>query len=141
MRLVFRTVIVVAIVAIGTYLLGYWSLDQIGLSSWQTATPAAGPVSTSTARDRVGQLEAQAGKATQKVGEFASDAGLTAKIKSKMALDDGVRSRAIEVSTTDGVVTLTGTVASAAERERAVRLARETNGIKQVVDHLSVRLP
>ena len=55
-----------------------------------------------------------------------------------MALDDSVRARRIDVSTTDGVVTLAGTVGSAAERVQAVRLARDTKGITQVVDHLKV---
>jgi osmotically-inducible protein OsmY len=45
------------------------------------------------------------------------------------------------VSTTDGVVTLLGTIGSTAEHDRVVRLARETKGIKQVVDRLSVLLP
>ena len=89
----------------------------------------------------MGQLDAQAEKAANKVGDFLSDAELTTKIKSKMALDDSVRARTIDVSTTNGVVTLAGTVRSAAERDQAVRLARETNGVKQVVNHLSIRLP
>jgi hyperosmotically inducible periplasmic protein len=138
MRLVFRAVLIVAILAMGAYLLGFWSFDQVTLSSWRNATPVPGPVSTSTVRDRIGQLDAQTVKAAQQVGEFVSDAGLTAKIRSKMALDDSVRARTIGVSTIDGVVTLAGTVGSAAEHDRAVRLARETDGIKQVVDHLVV---
>jgi hyperosmotically inducible protein len=103
--------------------------------------PVVGTAGTSTAGERMGQLEAQAGKGAQEVGEYVSDAGLTAKIKAKMALDDNVRARTIEVSTTDGVVTLAGTVGSAVERDRAVGLARETKGIKRVVDHLNVVLP
>ena len=141
MRLVFRTVLVLAVIAMGTYVLGYWSFDQVKVGSWRSATPAAGPGGTNTARDRMGQLDARAGKAAQEVGDYVSDAGLTAKIKAKMALDDSVRARTIDVSTTGGVVTLAGTVGSAAERDRAVRLARDTKGIKQVVDHLNVLLP
>ena len=142
MRLLFGTVLVLALVAIGTYLLGYWSLDQVTLNSWRvTATAKSGPVSPSTGRDRMAQLDAQAGKAANKVSDFLSDAELTAKIKSKMALDDSVRARTIGVSTTDGVVTLAGTIGSAAERDRAVRLARDTNGVKRVVDHLKVVVP
>ena len=37
------------------------------------------------------------------------------------------------------VVTLTGTVDSAAERARAVQLARETAGVTSVTDHITVR--
>ncbi|MBK5298951.1 MAG: BON domain-containing protein [Vicinamibacteria bacterium] len=53
---------------------------------------------------------------------------LTAKIKSTMALDDNVSARAIDVDTSGTVVTLTGIVQSVDERERAVRLTRETQG-------------
>ena len=142
MRFLSRTVLVLALVAIGTYLLGYWSLNQVTANSWRVATtPAAGPAGTSTTRDRMGQLDAQAGKAANKVADFLSDAELTTKIRSKMALDDNVRARTIGVSTTDGVVTLTGTLGSGTEHDQAVRLARDTKGIKQVVDHLNVVVP
>jgi hyperosmotically inducible periplasmic protein len=141
MRRVFGVVLVLAIVAMGTYLLGYWSLDQVTTGSWRSATPAAEPRGTGTARDRMGRLDARATKAAHEVGDFVSDAGLTAKIKAKMALDDTVHARSVEVSTTDGVVTLAGTVGSGVERDRAVRLARETKGIKQVVDHINVLQP
>ena len=37
------------------------------------------------------------------------------------------------------VVTLSGTVRSAAERDRALSLARETEGVSRVVNRLDVR--
>jgi len=139
MRFLFKTVLVLALVAIGTYLLGYQSLDQV---PWRvTSTPTSGPTSTGTGRDRMAQVDAQAGKAAHTVSEFLSDAELTAKIRSKMALDDIVRARTIDVSTTGGIVTLKGTVGSATEHDQAMRLARDTKGIKEVVDHLKVLLP
>jgi osmotically-inducible protein OsmY len=49
-----------------------------------------------------------------------------------------VRARTIDVSTTDHVVTVSGTVRSQGEHDRAVELARETNGVTRVVDHLTV---
>jgi osmotically-inducible protein OsmY len=55
-----------------------------------------------------------------------------------MALDDFVKARAIDVDTTGSVVTLSGKVQSESERERAVRLARETVGVTNVVDRLQV---
>jgi len=142
MRFLFKTVLVLALVAIGTYLLGYWSLDQVTRNPWRvTSTPASGPTSTGTGRDRMAQVDAQAGKAAHTVSEFLSDAELTAKIRSKMALDDIVRARTIDVSTTGGIVTLKGTVGSATEHDQAMRLARDTKGIKEVVDHLKILLP
>jgi len=67
-----------------------------------------------------------------------SEAAITTKIKSKMALDDSVKARTIKVETTGTTVTLTGTVRSEEERQRAVRLARETDGITHVIDKLQV---
>ena len=63
---------------------------------------------------------------------------MTAKIKSKMTLDDLVQARTINVDTKDGVVTVKGRVRTEAERQRALQLARETAGVKAVVDRLVV---
>jgi hypothetical protein len=64
------------------------------------------------------------GDAAKKADQAVDAGALTLKIKSKMALDDMVKARTINVDTTGSVVTLTGTVQSNQERERAVRLAR-----------------
>ena len=76
--------------------------------------------------------------AAEHTEEALGEATITAKIKSKMALDDSVKARTINVTTTATTVTLTGTVRSEQERQRAVRLARETEGVTQVVDQLEV---
>ena len=142
MRLLFGTILVLALVAIGTYLLGYWSLDQVTVNSWRVATtPAAGPVSTSTTRDRMWATRRAGWEGREQGGRFSVGCRAHYQIRSKMALDDSGRARAIDVSTTDGVVTLAGTVGSGAEHAQAVRLARDTKGIKQVVDHLKVVVP
>ena len=89
---------------------------------------------------RAKEVGAKAGEKTAELANRAeavlNDGALTAKIKSKMALDDLVRARSIDVSTDAGVVTLGGTVRSAAERDRAVQLARETAGVNRVIDHM-----
>jgi osmotically-inducible protein OsmY len=56
-----------------------------------------------------------------------------------MALDDHVNARAINVDTSGSVATLTGVVASADERKRAMQLARDTEGITRVVDKLEIQ--
>jgi len=68
----------------------------------------------------------------------ASDAALTAKIKSKMALDDHVRAIDVDVDTRGNVVTLSGRVESEAIKQRALTLARDTEGVASVVDRLTV---
>jgi osmotically-inducible protein OsmY len=66
------------------------------------------------------------------------DAWLTAKIQAKYFLDDDVKGRRIDVDTRNGVVTLKGTVASESERRQAVALARNTDGVRDVTDQLTL---
>ena len=137
-----RTIIVLAIVAVLAVLgYNYWSGN-----GW-TLHPASGStgLDPQAARDQgkalVEKTAATANQAATKVEEAVDEGALTLKIKSKMALDDYVKARTINVSTTGSVVTLTGTVESNTERDRAVRLARETIGVTSVVDKLEVRKP
>jgi hyperosmotically inducible periplasmic protein len=114
----------------------YWS-DH----GWPLPSRAA--VLEETATRQAGRLAeratAEASYAASRVGGTMSDSALTAKIKSKMALDDNVQAHSIDVDTSGSIVTLTGVVASASERERAVGLARDTKGVTRVVDKLRVR--
>jgi hyperosmotically inducible periplasmic protein len=67
-----------------------------------------------------------------------SDPAITAAVKGKLLGDPLVSGLRIDVDTTDGVVTLTGRVRSQAERDQAMRLVRDTNGVKSVDDNLTV---
>ena len=67
-----------------------------------------------------------------------TDAGITTAVKTKMASDDTVKASEINVDTHNHVVTLNGTVGSQAQKERAVMIARNTKGVSNVVDDLTV---
>jgi hypothetical protein len=67
-----------------------------------------------------------------------TDAGITTSVKSKLAADDTVRASQVDVDTQNHVVTLRGSVASEAAKTRAVALARETNGVRDVIDELRI---
>lgn len=67
-----------------------------------------------------------------------SDAGITTSVKSQLISDDLVRARNIEVDTVDRVVTLRGEVLSEAEEAQAIELARNTDGVANVVDEIEV---
>jgi osmotically-inducible protein OsmY len=95
-------------------------------------------VDVDKARERGAELGERAAVAAERVRAAVGDGSLTTKIKAKMALDDVVKARAIDVTTDGGVVTLRGVVHSAAERDRAVALARETVGVTRVVDRLQI---
>ena len=87
------------------------------------------------AADRAGDKMADA---ANKTGDATADAAVTAKVKTKFLADSDIAGLKIDVDTKDNVVTLSGTVASAAEKRRAVEVARATDGVKSVIDHLKV---
>ena len=72
------------------------------------------------------------------VGCAASDPGVTTAVKSKLAADDTVKAYQIDVDTQGGVVTLSGAVETQAAKDRAIQLARETDGVSRVEDRLTV---
>jgi hyperosmotically inducible periplasmic protein len=68
-----------------------------------------------------------------------TDGSLTAAVKGKLMGDTTVSGLRIDVDTENGVVTLSGEVRSQAEKDQALKLARETDGVKSVTDRLTVR--
>jgi hyperosmotically inducible periplasmic protein len=67
-----------------------------------------------------------------------SDPGITTAVKSKLAADDTVKAYQINVDTNKRVVTLSGAVETFAAKEQALLLARQTDGVENVVDQLTV---
>lgn len=68
----------------------------------------------------------------QTVPDKTADAWITTKVKSEFGLTKGIEAGDISVSTNGGVVTLGGTVATAAEKLHAERVARHVKGVKTV---------
>ena len=129
-------VLVVVIAIVGAFLLGYDIRDFRGIDGPRDVIGTAGSERARDAGAEIGERTAQAADATRRA---INDGALTSKIKAKMALDDSVKALQIDVDTKAGVVTLTGAVRSEAERQRAVALARETQGVTQVVDRLQLK--
>ena len=67
-----------------------------------------------------------------------TDAGITTAVKTKLASDDTVKAYQLDVDTANHVVTLKGDVNTSVAKERAVELARNTNGVRDVIDQLNV---
>ena len=139
MRLIRRVVLLTFLVVAGTAAFNYGSENGWTLRSGAAALEAK--IAKQQAARLASNAADRARDAASKVGHTVGDRALTAKIKSKMVLDDRVKARAIDIDTSGAVVTLTGIVQSADERERAVRLAQETEGVTKVVDKLQVRTP
>jgi len=133
MRFIRRTLFL-ALLAAG----GVVAYNTASEHSWPLRAKAAA-LDKQHAESLATRAAAKVGVAADKVGDRVSDSALTAKIKSKMALDDHVNARAINVDTSASVVTLRGNVASKDQRDRALRLARETVGVARVVDRLQIK--
>ena len=69
------------------------------------------------------------------------DSGLSTRVRTVLLNDPQVAAGQINVTATGGVVTLSGSVRTAAERDRAVALARQTSGVSDVRSELSVAQP
>lgn len=131
--------IVVIVVGLGAFFLGYRWGDLDAPADRAIGTTGGQPsVDTSRAREAGAEIGEKVAVGANEAQRAVGNAGLTAKIKAKMALDDSIQAAAIDIDTDGSVVTLTGTVRSEAERSRALQLARETDGVTQVVDRLRV---
>jgi len=96
-----------------------------------------------TTGERAREMANEAGERTADLAEDARKAiqegTISSKIKAKMALDDLVKASEVSVETEGAIVTVSGTVDTAAQRDRVLQLARETDGVADVVDRLQVR--
>jgi hypothetical protein len=129
-------VLVVVVLIVGAFLLGYDIRDFRTVDGPRDVVGTAG---TEKAREAGAEIGERTAAAADTARRTVNDGALTSKIKAKMALDDTVKAADIDVDTTGGVVTLTGRVSSEAERQRALALARETQGVSQVIDRLQLK--
>ena len=130
----------VLLVIVGVVAFNYWNGVPL-LTDPRTSRPAVGTTGTvdvNAARERGAEVGEKVAVAAAKVRDSAQEAALTSKIKAKMVLDDTIKARSIDVSTDGTTVTVSGVVRSAAERDRALQLARETTGVTEVKDRLKI---
>ena len=103
-------------------------------------TPGVDAVDNKLKIQEASAPEKKAGKGKSDMGQSISDTWITTKVKSTLAYSSNVSSSGISVNTGDGVVTLSGTVNSTAERALAIELAKNVKGVKSVnADALSDR--
>jgi hyperosmotically inducible periplasmic protein len=71
----------------------------------------------------------------------AGDSTITTDVKAALAADSDLNPFHIDVTTKDRVVTLQGRVKTEDAREKAERMARETDGVQRVVNLVKVGDP
>ena len=66
------------------------------------------------------------------------DARIHTELTARLAADDDTSPASIDINVNEGVVHLTGAVETAAEREEAGRIARGVEGVREVINDVSV---
>lgn len=74
-----------------------------------------------------------------KIADATADARITTTIKAKLVANPDLSALAISVNTTDGRVTLSGTVASPERIAEAIQLAYNVDGVREVISTLQVK--
>ena len=72
-------------------------------------------------------------------GSYFDDAAITAKVKTAIFNEPGLKVTGISVRTEDHVVELSGSVNSRLERVKAAEVAKKVDGVKKVKNELKVQ--
>ena len=88
-------------------------------------------------RDRA-RYEREAKESGRRVGSGANDGWLWVKTRFDLATTDDLRDSTIDVDVDNGVVTLSGTVASTAQKARAEQVVTVVEGVRSVKNQLRV---
>jgi osmotically-inducible protein OsmY len=89
---------------------------------------------------RTGQVvRRKAQEASQIIADATADARTTAAIKAKLVASRDLSALDISVNTTGGVVTLSGRVSAPDDIGKAMLLAMQTDGVREVISTLQVK--
>jgi hypothetical protein len=103
-----------------------------------TAESRRAPTREDYDRDK-DRYQREARESGRKVGTGVNDGWLWVKARFDLAAADDLRDSTINVDVDKSVVTLTGTVASAAQKTRAEQVAKSVEGVKSVRNQLKVQ--
>ena len=113
---------------------------NIAPSSPSAATPTAPPAeSEATTPSSSARSPGPAEATGREVGEALDDATITTKVKAALLQAADVKGLDVKVETDKAVVQLSGFVASQAQIDRAVELAKSVSGVREVQNKMSVK--
>jgi osmotically-inducible protein OsmY len=75
----------------------------------------------------------------ERTGEYVDDAWITTKVKSELIADSDTKAGNINVETSNGKVTLTGTAKTWQESDKAAQIARGIKGVTGVENDIRVQ--
>lgn len=136
---------------------GYWYVDHHPFEAWRAKQRVMNQVEETahSLEQKVTDITAQvvqeqlarygvyivekARAAGAAVADATTDARITATIKAKLFADPGLSAMRMNVDTSQGIVTLSGSARSAEAIGRAVQLAAGTDGVQRVISTIQIR--
>jgi hyperosmotically inducible protein len=120
---------------------------QIGVDARDRIVTLSGTVDNALAKVRAAEIARSYSGVSGVIDNIALTAGpkpmspdatLTEAVKTKLLAEKTISGRRIDVDAQDGVVTLKGEVHSQAEKDIAAQTARDTAGVRDVIDRLVI---
>lgn len=115
---------------------------RIAADDYSTTAPA-NPAPAQPGRmegERDAQQPAAPGMSADQAKEAVSDSTITTKVKTKLLTTRDLKSTGIHVKTKDGVVSVSGSVPSKEQHDRALETIRSVKGVNSVHDSLKISL-
>ena len=112
----------------------------------EAANQAQKDLTTAYVKDIIGvkdvrnemKVSATPGQPTETVGENIDDASITAQVKAALLAHRSTGVLRTKVETNAGVVTLGGQTRNAAEKDLVTKLVEDVNGVKSVVNNMTI---
>ena len=108
--------------------------DQVG----QTPPPPMASRERPTDASPSQSADAAAAQKAREAGKVVDDAGLTNKVKDALSAEPNLKSVAINVDASGGVITLRGTTDNQDKRKRAEQIAENVEGVRSVRNEMVV---
>ena len=123
--------------------------DGVVTLKGEASSPAQRELTTEFAKDVDGvkdvknemTVSANPGKPSETMGENIDDASITAQVKATLLSHRSTGVLRTKVETNDGVVTLGGQARNAAEKDLVTKLVTDINGVKSVVNNMTIEEP
>ena len=120
--------------------------DGVAILSGEASSQAQKELTTEYAKDVEGIKEVKnemtiakaPAKADETMSDKVDDASTTAQVKSSLLTHRSTSAIKTKVTTTDGVVTISGSAKNEAEKSLVTKLATDINGVASVVNNMTI---
>lgn len=127
----------IVFISVVTIVIGFWAIVSFAADDLTLGQRTEHVV------DKIGKAVSSVGDklstTSKTVGEYTDDSVITAKVKQQLFDEPSINSFDISVTTDDGIVTLAGFVTAPELALKALQIATNVEGVKQVNDTLLIK--